>query len=278
MTVVELLRQVSHATANFGAFIALGLVQYQRREESITDSLDLVQLSWKIFDRKGDVFKVVVEIFNAPEEEVQHVGPVDLAQVCFPEDEHAAALSRWFFVFVLTTASIDLEREKAKSVLELWKAWCIHNDVPADQYVQRLEDLQVAADIAFRICEATPRSLFSHAESREASRSAYAAELVAKTALGVGFLAAAGSAAFTAFGFGPAGISAGSWAASIQTANTVAGGTFATLQGLGATGAILSVGVAGVGVAAAGAAVYMARRSSSTASSSSSTIPLNNGL
>lgn len=256
LTVEERLRQVSEATAKFGAFIALALGEY----ESIVNSLDVVQQSWKHFDRKEDALKVVVEIFDESGGRVEHNGPVDLAKICFPEGEHAAALSRWFFVFVLRTSSIDLEENKAIAVLELWKAWCIHNEVPPDRYAQVLEDLQVAADIAFQICDATPSSLFSHVKSKEASKNAYAAELVGKTAVGAGVVASAGSAALTAFGFGPAGISAGSWAASIQTANTVAGGTFATLQSLGATGAILSVGIVGVGVAGAGGiAMYMAK-------------------
>ena len=63
-----------------------------------------------------------------------------------------------------------------------------------------------------------------------------------------------GSLALTSVGFTPWGIAAGSSAASVQSTfgNVVAGSAFAGLQSLGATGALVSSGAIGAGVAIAG--------------------------
>lgn len=75
----------------------------------------------------------------------------------------------------------------------------------------------------------------------------------------IGTAVAVVSLCLTAVGFAPAGIAAGSLAASIQsTIGTVAAGSmFATLQSLGASGALAIAGTVGAGVAAIGASAWM---------------------
>lgn len=266
-TVVDVLRQNAAATANFGTFIALGLGSYERCEAGIVETLDRVQLSWKAFERRDETRKLVVEIFNMENTRKVKTGEIDLAKVCFGDDDRLTALSRWFFVFVLKTSCIDLSEKKAKQVLDQWRAWCIHNEIPVERFAKWQDDLRAASLVALSVSSNEAKSVFAYAECGEASQFSYAAEMAGKGLFAGGFIASAGSSILTYMGFTQTGIAAGSYAASIQTANTVAGGLFATLQSAGATGLIATVGTAGLVVAGAGgAAWFISKKFSSTSS------------